>query len=144
MTVDRVKPHIMNVKCWKILVRLFFIDILLHAAAARWRWSGFLLSGSMHCIECLSRQFCLPWFSHITQRYKAIDLSLIICLWYTWSKAPGSLRRSNEENVYYVFKICMTSVCTRLVVPNVIRILLHLETSASSWAHLANAIWLFI
>jgi len=56
-----------------------------------------------------------------------------LSLRYTWRNAPGSLRRNTEENDHYMFKICMASVCTRLVVLNVIRILqLQLEISASS------------
>jgi len=37
MTVYTVKPLVMNVKFWKILVRLWLIDILLHVATARGR-----------------------------------------------------------------------------------------------------------
>jgi len=66
MTVDSVKPRVMNVKFRKILVRLWVVDILRHVATARWRWRGFLLSGLIHCVECTSIQFCLSWFSHIT------------------------------------------------------------------------------
>jgi hypothetical protein len=52
---------------------------------------------------------------------------------YTWRKAPGSQLLNSEEKDYYVFKICMDSVCTRLVVLNVVGILqLHLEISTSS------------
>ena len=41
----------------------------------------------------------------------------------TCRTAPGSLRRRNDENYYYVFKHYLASVCTRLVVLNVVRIL---------------------
>jgi len=33
------------------------LEVTLHAATARWQWGGFLLSSSLYCRDCLSRQF---------------------------------------------------------------------------------------
>jgi hypothetical protein len=142
MTIDRVKPRVMNVKFWKILVRLR------HVATARWRWRGFLRGTQrFDTLHRMPEQTILPTliFPHNPTLQDNWPHSHYLSLRYTWRKAFVSLRRNSEENDYCVFKICMASICTRLVVLNVIRILqLHLELSALSWAYLSNVIWLFI
>jgi len=40
----------------KTLVTFLATEVTCQVATARWQWGGFLLSSSLHCRECLSRQ----------------------------------------------------------------------------------------